>query len=507
MNQKILFKPEELIVLVADEHDLIRKTVEACLVKMGINDIIEASNSSNLASVLQNSSFDLIILDLYYADANGFEILQKIRNKDLSSDVPIIAVTGEADRDEIVKAIDLGANDYILKPFQAEELQSKIISVLNKYHSPTEAEKAIRLVEEKIRHLDFENAQKELSSLLEKHKQFPFIHHLQAVLFYRQKNFEAAIEKLKKNIIEFPEFLKNYKTLSDLYLALKRDNDAINALSQELEVNPKQMARQIKLAKLYLKKERFNDALEHLRLALLENNKNPEALFSMGYCYSKNKNLDKSVYYFKRLRRLQPQNSKPLEAIIKVCAEAGKPKVAEFTLKDEIKAFPKRLDTYPYLAQIFFSEDRNEEGLAILELAPKKNPHSYEAYEPLAKYHLKNKEPDKAMETIGRYITATKDESALDKKAELLIQYKFFKDAIGQIHERFKKEGPSLEKFKLLQAGSVKTKQMGKAYFLQRKVMMSGGKDKFAQKTLAQLKAYILQRRGSRKQATRKSAS
>ena len=157
MHQKILFKPESLIVLIGDEHDLIRKSIEQCLRKMGIVDIVEASSSRNLKQALQSAAFDLIIIDLYFSDADGFEFLQKIRNKDLCSDVPIIAITGESDRDEIVKAVDLGANDYLLKPFQAEELQNKITAVLNKYHSPT-AQLAIRSIEEKIHSGEYEAA-------------------------------------------------------------------------------------------------------------------------------------------------------------------------------------------------------------------------------------------------------------------------------------------------------------------------------------------------------------
>ena len=129
-------------------------------------------------------------------------------------------------------------------------------------------------------------------------------------------NRDLAIEMLKKNIKLNPEYLKNYKTLSNLYLNDEHTEEAVDALTKELEINPKQILRQIKLANIHLKSGRNDQAIEHFRQALLENNRNAEALYGMGVAYAKSKNIEKSLYYFKRLRRQYPGDSRPLETVL-----------------------------------------------------------------------------------------------------------------------------------------------------------------------------------------------
>ena len=112
-----------------------------------------------------------------------------------------------------------------------------------------------------------------------------------------------------------------------------------------------------------MKTNNFTAAIEHFRQALLENGKMRTALLGMGRCYVNLDNLEKAIYYFKRLRRHHPSSTKPLEAIVKYALEHDSPKQAEITLRNEKKSFPKRLDTYVVLAKFYAATNRNKEGV------------------------------------------------------------------------------------------------------------------------------------------------
>ncbi|SME89882.1 tetratricopeptide repeat protein [Pseudobacteriovorax antillogorgiicola] len=499
------FKPSEIRVLVGDEHDLMRKSIERVLERIGVVQYVDAHHGRDVRRMIQAEAFDLYILDLYYSDTDGFDILQMIRNKDIQSDTPIIAITGEANRDDIVKAIDLGANDYLLKPFQPEELEKKIITVLTQYHSPGPVVKLIRKAEQLIHSGDYAPALSIIEKILQRKADHPTAEYLKALILYKDSQVDLAIAKLQANIKKYPEYLKNYKTLSDLYIEQGRQEEAVDALTKELEANPKQLLRQIKVANIHLKLGQNMKAIEHLRLALLENNKNPEALYGMGVAYAKENNLEKSIYYFKRLRRQYPDNSKPLEAIVKFCQAIHKEKLAEMVLRDEKKGHPQRVDTYRILAKLYLSEGKEEEGLATLEEAVQKNPSNLSAYQMLAKHFVDQGELDSASGVFDRYIAITKDHEGYLYQTEIYLQAKNYAQAISAIHNGMAASSDHGKLLKLLCICTLKTQQLAKGYFIQKRMFKLGHKDPTIVAKHRELKNLVINRRESRR--PKKSAS
>lgn len=74
---------------------------------------------------------DVIILDRHLGQIDGTELLGKIRNYKSSSAIPVLMLTGEARKEEVMKAISLGASDYLAKPFMPQELLSKVQKLLD----------------------------------------------------------------------------------------------------------------------------------------------------------------------------------------------------------------------------------------------------------------------------------------------------------------------------------------------------------------------------------------
>lgn len=116
------------ILLVEDEEKLLESIREG-LVHSGyvVDTALDGEEGSFMAFT---NDYDLIILDINLPKKDGFEILREIRERD--REVNIIMLTALSDVDDRVKGFDLGANDYVLKPFHFEELKARIRSLLRR---------------------------------------------------------------------------------------------------------------------------------------------------------------------------------------------------------------------------------------------------------------------------------------------------------------------------------------------------------------------------------------
>lgn len=93
-------------------------------------EIISSKTKKETEQIISNQQFDIVLLDVTLPDGNGFDICKNIKKK---LDIPIIFLTAQDEETSIVNGLDLGADDYIVKPFRTKELISRINSVLRRY--------------------------------------------------------------------------------------------------------------------------------------------------------------------------------------------------------------------------------------------------------------------------------------------------------------------------------------------------------------------------------------
>lgn len=465
--------PSGMKALVIDDHDLIRKNVAKVLRKLNFAEVLECSNGKDAKLVIEAHELDLIICDIEVNFVSGFELLDHVRGMDTRSDTPFIVVTGTAEKDDIVKAVDKGADDYIIKPFQPEEIEAKIVKVLQQFHSPGPVLARIRVAEKEIMCGEFEHARALLEEALQS-KESPRARHLEAVILVKQKKFPEAIKKLEENIKNNASYLKNYITLANIFVEQKDFRHAIHALSMELEIHPKQPLRQIKLANMLLKEKQVERAIAHYRQALLENPKNPEALYGMGTAYAVADNMDKSIYYFKRYRRNHPKDVRSLKAIVQFCEQSGRLKLAEMTLLDERKSHPERMDVYTLLAEFYTKHNRPEDVAAILETALKRKPDFAPGYVMLANQFLKQKDVDSAIGVFKRLFEQSRDPNTIVYLAQLYIQTAKYSQAILVLHDSMLKKADPVKILPLLFTATYRTKQLAKALLIKQRMISLG---------------------------------
>ncbi len=129
------------ILVVDDEHG-IRVYVGANLRKQGY-DVVSASNGMTALDVAALESPDLVILDLAMPVLDGFSVLKRLR---AWTAVPVIVLSAHADQTDKVRALDLGADDYLTKPFGVEELLARVRVALRRVAAPAQAPRGTPLV-------------------------------------------------------------------------------------------------------------------------------------------------------------------------------------------------------------------------------------------------------------------------------------------------------------------------------------------------------------------------
>lgn len=110
--------------LIADDSGVMRKIIVRAANKAGIQDITEAIDGEDALSKFAEEQFDLVLTDWNMPNKSGLDVIVGIRQQ--GSQVPIIMVTTESEKSQVLQAIQAGVSDYLTKPFEADDLLAKI---------------------------------------------------------------------------------------------------------------------------------------------------------------------------------------------------------------------------------------------------------------------------------------------------------------------------------------------------------------------------------------------
>lgn len=490
MNKQ--FDPQKVNCLIVEDHAPMRKAIKRVLDGIRFRSILEASSGEDAMEVLENEDVHFIVLDLFLPKMHGFDIIKAVRDRDLGSDIPILVVTGEASREDIVKSADLGANGYVLKPFQTQQLMQKTTEILNSYFAPGKLLSAVRASEQALMAEEYIEADEHAATAMEINEESMRARHCKAMSLIGLGQTKKAVTLLHQSIAINPSYFKNYRTLSDTLLKSNQKADGIEALRKELELNPKQPLRQAKLGRLMASVGEFDAAIEAFREALKEEPKMSESLMGMGRAYAQKENLDKAYYYFKRLRRYHPENTKSLEAIVKYALDNKDPKRAEMALKDERSANPKRVDTYIVLAKLYASTRRSEQAMIVIEQALKLEPGNLDALRFKADLLAHAAKLDDAIKIYLFIIKRKQDPIVYSKLAKAYLKVEDFSHAIAVFHRLLGMSHEPKSSMMGLGEAYFQTGQVRKAFHCFRTANRLGVSSDKLKKLLIQCQRFIL---------------
>lgn len=113
-------------ILIVDDFSTMRRIIKNLMRDLGYANTHEADDGSTALPVLKSGSFDFLITDWNMPKMQGIDLLKAVRADPLLASLPVLLVTAEARREQIVAAAEAGVNGYIVKPFTAEMLKKKI---------------------------------------------------------------------------------------------------------------------------------------------------------------------------------------------------------------------------------------------------------------------------------------------------------------------------------------------------------------------------------------------
>jgi len=123
---------KNISILVVDDFPTMRRIVKNLLKELGFENMEEAEDGNMALEMLRNSHFDLVVSDWNMPNLDGLGMLQHIRADPALAKTPVLMVTAEAKKENIIAAAQAGANGYVVKPFTAATLEEKLNKIFEK---------------------------------------------------------------------------------------------------------------------------------------------------------------------------------------------------------------------------------------------------------------------------------------------------------------------------------------------------------------------------------------
>lgn len=119
-------------ILVVDDFSTMRRIIKNLLKDLGFSNIQEADDGSTALPMLQQGDFDFVVTDWNMPGMQGIDLLREIRKDEKLKHMPVLMVTAEAKKEQIVAAAQAGVNGYVVKPFTAATLKEKLDKIFER---------------------------------------------------------------------------------------------------------------------------------------------------------------------------------------------------------------------------------------------------------------------------------------------------------------------------------------------------------------------------------------
>jgi len=120
-------------VLIVDDYKTMLRILRNLLKQLNFNNVEEATDGTMALEVLRQKSFGLVISDWNMEPMTGIQLLREVRSDATLKHLPFVMITAESKSENVIAAKEAGVSNYIVKPFNAETLRSKLVSVLGEF--------------------------------------------------------------------------------------------------------------------------------------------------------------------------------------------------------------------------------------------------------------------------------------------------------------------------------------------------------------------------------------
>lgn len=123
---------KDIKILVVDDFSTMRRIIKNLLRDLGFNNVIEADDGKTALPILQQGGIDFLVTDWNMPGMTGIDLVRTVRADPNLSGIPILMVTAEAKREQIIAAAQAGVNGYVVKPFTAAVLKEKLDKIFER---------------------------------------------------------------------------------------------------------------------------------------------------------------------------------------------------------------------------------------------------------------------------------------------------------------------------------------------------------------------------------------
>ena len=214
------------VLLVVDDNEDNRYTLTRRLKRRGYDNVVTAAHGRHALDLLAERPFDLVLLDIMMPEMDGYEVLETMKADSKLRDVPVVMISALDEIDSVVRCIELGAEDYLAKPFNPTLLHARVGACLEKK----------RLRDQEAAHLEgLESERKRSDELLRAILPAEAVQEMKATNGVRPKRFED-VAVLYCNIVDFNEYCDRHppeQAIAELETLVGRLEEI--ALKHELE--------------------------------------------------------------------------------------------------------------------------------------------------------------------------------------------------------------------------------------------------------------------------------
>ncbi len=125
---------KDMKILIVDDFEMVRSIVRKFMTELGYSDMTEAENGAVALSKLKQDNYDFLITDWNMPEMNGLDLLKEVRSTESLQHIPVLMITAEAKRQQIIEAAQAGVNGYIVKPFNKADLEEKLNKIYARYN-------------------------------------------------------------------------------------------------------------------------------------------------------------------------------------------------------------------------------------------------------------------------------------------------------------------------------------------------------------------------------------
>jgi len=123
---------KDMKILIVDDFSTMRRIIKNLLRDLGFNNTAEADDGNTALPMLQAGDFDFLVTDWNMPGMEGIDLLKAVRADEKLANLPVLLVTAEAKKEQIVEAAQAGVNGYVVKPFNAATLKEKIEKIFER---------------------------------------------------------------------------------------------------------------------------------------------------------------------------------------------------------------------------------------------------------------------------------------------------------------------------------------------------------------------------------------